>query len=455
MSSLSIPTSITTPPPSPRNKRRNRNPRFPSSSISILHCNAHNLQNFHLKSRPLSSSVFNDSRNRHVRSYSTTPSNRNTDTDSTTTTTWTNQTDLKHDSSTFMENENTINANTNSNSESLFSQIIPGSSPIAPESTTATLDGTATTIFSPTWYNPVDHTIQLLYSLDSFTDLPFAFTIMGTTLLIRTALVPLYISSQRNASRVAHMKPEMEALQAKYISLSKQQPQGVDIQTKQQMNAEMMALFQKYKCHPMYSLVLPLFQAPIFISMFFALQKMPLYDPYIPLFQNGGIAWFLDLSVPDPNYVLPILSSAIFIGTIELGKQNMMATSQSKQQAVIMTTVFRGLGVLMIPIAIQFPAAVLCYWVMNNSFTFVLSGLFQQPAIRKMAGIWELPKPVPGSSNDSAGNGADDGGSLTQMIKDAVKQNQKIQEMAQQEEEEQRRQIVKEKLEKEEDQNKK
>jgi len=236
---------------------------------------------------------------------------------------------------------------------------------------------------------------------------------------IRTALVPLYIKSQKNASRVAHMKPEMEALKAKYDKLGGTK---IDIAQQQQMNAEMFALFKKFECNPMFGFVLPLAQAPVFISMFFALQKMPLY--FSETMSHGGAFWFPDLTVPDPMYALPVVSSAIFIATIELGKKNMAATS-NPAQANMMLTVFRGLGLLMIPITINFPSAVLCYWVTNNTYTFFLSAAFQQKVLRDAVGIWEMPKPVPGAPAEKG---------LQEMLKEAIAKNHQIAEMSEKEE---------------------
>ena len=81
---------------------------------------------------------------------------------------------------------------------SVLSQIIPGSSPIAPQfdpavETINTETASEAMSFTPSMFNPVDHTINLLNYIDSLTDLPFVCTIVGTTIAIRTALVPLYI----------------------------------------------------------------------------------------------------------------------------------------------------------------------------------------------------------------------------------------------------------------------
>ena len=270
--------------------------------------------------------------------------------------------------------------------DTISSQLTTNSSTISSES----LSMENIEVFHPTWYNPVDHLINLLNFLDSLHDLPFALTVIGTTAAIRITMFPLFVKAQQNASRIAHMRPEMEALQARHMKVM-----GSMTPEKQlQFNQEMVALYKKYDCNPLKAIVVPLAQAPVLMSMFFGLQKMPTYFP--ELFANGGLFWFPDLAIPDPIYALPIIAGITFLANIEIAKKNMTATANSKQ-ASMMIFVFRGLAVMMIPIAINFPSSVLCYWITNNTITVCQTLIFQNKAIRDALGIWELPKPVPGA----------------------------------------------------------
>jgi len=159
------------------------------------------------------------------------------------------------------------------------------------------------------------------------------------------------------------------------------------------MGMKMKELFKKYDCNPMKALALPLLQAPIFMSFFFGLRKMP--DYFHEQLSTGGILWFTDLSVPDPLYIMPVVSAASFVLMVELGKEQMLASNA--QQGQTMLTVFRGLGVIMVPLTLNFSSAVFCYWVTNNSLSLLQSMAFQRKSIRKALGIWELPKPTPGA----------------------------------------------------------
>ncbi|MEE6528517.1 hypothetical protein FKM82_030912, partial [Ascaphus truei] len=67
-----------------------------------------------------------------------------------------------------------------------------------------------------------------------------------------------------------------------------------------------LALYQKkHDVNPLRGFLVPLVQAPIFISFFVALRKMS-YLP-VPSMQSGGIWWFSDLTAADPFYILPVI----------------------------------------------------------------------------------------------------------------------------------------------------
>jgi YidC/Oxa1 family membrane protein insertase len=139
-------------------------------------------------------------------------------------------------------------------------------------------------------------------------------------------------------------------------------------------------------------------------------------------FAVGGMYWFMDLTVPDPLYILPITSAITFLGLIEMGKEQMMA--QNAAQGKIMVNVFRGMSLFMLPVCIGFEASMLCYWTANNFLTMGQTALLKKPAVRKYFGIWDPPKPVPGQEPESL---MDTLGKLTKKVQgQAVTEEEKI-----------------------------
>lgn len=74
-------------------------------------------------------------------------------------------------------------------------------------------------------------------------------------------------------------------------------------------------------------------QFPTFMSMFFALRKMP--DIYPEDLANGGLLWFTDLSAPDPYLVMPFISAGSFLLMIEMTKDNMIATNPAQGRVLL------------------------------------------------------------------------------------------------------------------------
>mmetsp|Transcript_17521 Transcript_17521/g.35693 ORF Transcript_17521/g.35693 Transcript_17521/m.35693 type:complete len:438 (-) Transcript_17521:44-1357(-) len=270
-----------------------------------------------------------------------------------------------------------------------------GSSPITPEVESAgnevVANADAITPFVATWW-PSDQCLLFLNYVHEITGLPYALTIGATTLAFRLLLFPVFVKGQRNSSRMAHLQPELAALKSKVDAIP-----NPDVQTQQRFMAETRALFKKYDCNPVASLVAPLASAPVFISMFFALKNAPEHFPH--LLSTGGVFWFPDLTAPDPYAIMPLFSAATFLGMTELGKEQMMA--QDPARGRVMTNAFRAMAIVMVPLTMDFNSAVFVYWSVNNTFSFFQTALFRQDAVKKAFGIWDPPKPVPGQESRS------------------------------------------------------
>jgi YidC/Oxa1 family membrane protein insertase len=154
------------------------------------------------------------------------------------------------------------------------------------------------------------------------------------------------------------MKPELEALTARI----KANPDvGYDDREKQ--SRQMKQLFEKYRCHPLRSLMMmPLAQMPIFISMFLGLKVM---NDHFPSLAEGGTLWFTGLSVADPTYGLPVVTAfSFFLLIIEVG-----ADGQDTAQMGQFKNVMRVLALTMVPMTYWLPNCVFMYWMSSNAFS--------------------------------------------------------------------------------------
>ena len=240
--------------------------------------------------------------------------------------------------------------------------------------------------WTPTWYNLADQAIVAVQYFHNVTGLEYGWSIVGVTALLRLALTPIMISAQRTSSRMAHLNPELIQMRARYEALGTPSRQDQLQQAKQ-----MKALFKRYQVNPLYSM-LAFVQFPFFLGMFFGLQKMDRIYP--EELANGGILWFPDLTVPDPYFMLPLLTGASFLLTTEVNKDQMKAINPGQGSTVI--NFFRLMGVAMVPFLMTFDTSMLCYWTANNLFTATQMSLLNQKYVRRALGIWERPKPIPG-----------------------------------------------------------
>jgi YidC/Oxa1 family membrane protein insertase len=306
---------------------------------------------------------------------------------------------------------------TNNNSSSDLPSF--GSSPIPPEQasaesainsvlTASDLAHPTALPFEPTSW-PSDQILVLLNYIDThlLTSYPYAITIGATTLAFRVLLLPLFAKGQRNASRMAHIQPELKQLKDQMDSMGSK----IDPATQQRYMQQTRALFKKYDCNPLLGLAAPLASAPFFISMFLGLRKAPDYFPDV--MENGGLFWFMDLTQPDPYIALPILSAITFLGMTEVGKEQMMTSDPARGR--VMINVFRAMAVAMVPFTMNFNAGVFVYWTVNNTWSFGQALLFKNKSVKKALGIWDPPKPVPGQ---------DQGGSIFDEVQNLMKKKE-------------------------------
>jgi YidC/Oxa1 family membrane protein insertase len=245
--------------------------------------------------------------------------------------------------------------------------------------------------WDPKWWNLADQAVNSVNFLHDMTGMGYAGSIVATTCILRLCILPLAIRSQRAASRMAHLQPELQMMKKRYEALGT--PTQAETRT---FTEQMRALFKRYDVKPFASIAAPLVQAPIFIGMFFGMKKMPELFP--DQLSTGGLWWFTDLTVPDPTYILPLACGISFIATIEAGKDQMLDANPEYGPTIV--NAFRAMSLVMVPVITTFPSAMLCYWVPNNFITLVQSVTLRNDLVKKQLGIWDRPKPVPGQATD-------------------------------------------------------
>ncbi|XP_067870250.1 mitochondrial inner membrane protein OXA1L isoform X2 [Heterodontus francisci] len=199
-------------------------------------------------------------------------------------------------------------------------------------------------------YTPVGLIQNLLEFMHVDIGLPWWGAIVAGTVLARTLVFPVIVKGQREAAKLNNHLPAMTQLTNK---MNEAKTSGNKFEFAKAYSD--LVLFQKkHDVNPLRGFLVPLIQAPIFISFFVALRQMA-YLP-VPSLQTGGLWWFTDLTASDPFYLLPIIVTSSMWGILE---------------------------------------AVFTYWFTSNIISLVQVGFLRIPAVRRKLKIPERIKHDP------------------------------------------------------------
>lgn len=237
-------------------------------------------------------------------------------------------------------------------------------------------------------WSPVGMVQNCLEYLHISLDVPWWGAILIGTVVVRVVMFPLVIMSQRNAAAMNNNLPEIQLLQMK---MSEARKTGNQLEAARYAQ-EMMTFMREKGLNPLKNVMVPLAQAPLFLSFFIGLRGMA--NCPVESMTYGGLGWFMDLTVPDQFFILPLITSATMWATIELGVDGGRLDAQNMQ---MMKYFLRAIPVIMVPFTINFPGAILCYWCSSNFISLVQVGVLKIPAVRDYFKIPQLIKHSPDS----------------------------------------------------------
>jgi YidC/Oxa1 family membrane protein insertase len=217
-------------------------------------------------------------------------------------------------------------------------------------------------------------------------DVPWWGTILIGTICVRTIIFPLVIMAQRNGAKLSNNMPQLTFLQTK-MSEARQSGNAVDAARYSQAIMEFM---KEKQVNPLKNMIVPLAQAPIFISFFIGLRQMA--NTPVESMREGGLFWFTDLTVCDQFYLLPIITSLTMLATIEVGTDSARLNSQNMG---VMKYILRALPFVILPFTINFPGAIVTYWTFSNIISLIQVSFLRIPSVRDFFKIERLIKHSP------------------------------------------------------------
>ncbi|MBS4216042.1 MULTISPECIES: membrane protein insertase YidC [Neobacillus] len=196
----------------------------------------------------------------------------------------------------------------------------------------------------------------------------YGLAIIFVTLIIRLVLMPLMLRQYKNQM---HMKEKMDALKPEMDAIQKKMKAEKDPKKKQELQAEMMGLYQKHGVNPLNMGCLPiLIQMPILTGFYYAIRGS----------QEIASHKFLWFSLGHPDIVITIIAGIIYYFQFRVSQSTM--PEQQRQQMK-----FMGLmsPLMIVMFSFSAPAALPLYWVVGGTFLTVQTLISQKLYAKKPA----------------------------------------------------------------------
>lgn len=240
------------------------------------------------------------------------------------------------------------------------------------------------------WAGPAGWITNLLEFVGTTTGLPWWGTIAVTTVALRLLIAPINIAGQKNAIRLGNIQPEMKR---HMDDIKHYKAAGDQMQTQKAVMATQ-KLLRDNNCNPLKSLVPIAFQLPLMFSFFVALERIA--KAGAESFAHGGPFWALDLTAPDPTYILPAVSTLATLAVAEFGFKAGTNNNANPGQTQMMKYIMRCAIPIIGWISSTFPSGVLVYWVTTNIYSLIQLGMLQLPVVRQWA---KFPKRIEHAKN--------------------------------------------------------
>lgn len=235
------------------------------------------------------------------------------------------------------------------------------------------------------WVTPPGWITNLLEFVGTTTGLPWWGTITITTVALRLLIAPISIAGQKNAIRLGNIQPEMKR---NMDDIKHYKAAGDQMQMQKAVMATQ-KLLRDNNANPIKSLVPILFQFPLMFSYFLALERIAKSGS--ESFAHGGPFWTTDLTVPDPTWILPAISTLATFAVAEVGFKVGTNSQSDPAQSQMMKYIFRGFMPILAWFSTTFPSGVLVYWATTNLYSLAQLAILQVPLVRKWA---KFPKRI-------------------------------------------------------------
>ena len=232
---------------------------------------------------------------------------------------------------------------------------------------------------------PLEHILRsVLNWLHQSVGLPWAWSIVVLTILVRIVLVPLMVRQIHSMQSLQVHAPEMKAIQQKWKH------------DRQRQNEELMKFYRENKINPAASCLPIIAQIPVFFSLYLVLRH---FEQHVPKGDHSTLRWLDLVNITEPvRHGWGPLLLVIYVVSQLTSSWYMSTTMQGAQRWMLMV-----LPVAFVPFLISFPSGLMIYWLTTNLWTtgqgWITRKMIPKPELPPKRSSRTPPEQPPDSGN--------------------------------------------------------
>lgn len=224
------------------------------------------------------------------------------------------------------------------------------------------------------------HTLFTAMGLESTSGISWVLAVVGLVLVVRAALIPVFVKQIKSQRNMMLVQPELKKLQDKYKGKT-------DRDSRERMAREQMDLYKRTGSNPLSSCLPLLLQMPIFTGLFFVLNDAGNNKPGVGLLtQEMAISFsqaeifgaklsdtFFGSDLINVKIIAGIMIVAMtasqFITQKQIMTKNQNPDVQNSQFMQTQKILLYVLPFVFLISGVSFPLGVMTYWLVSNFWT--------------------------------------------------------------------------------------
>ena len=224
------------------------------------------------------------------------------------------------------------------------------------------------------------HSLFTAMGLQSTSGISWVLAVVGLVLVVRAALIPVFVKQIKSQRNMMLVQPELKKLQDKYKGKT-------DRDSRERMAREQMELYKRTGSNPLSSCLPLLLQMPIFTGLFFVLNDAGNNKPGVGLLtQEMAISFsqaqIFGAKLSDTFFgsdalnvkvlagiMIVLMTASQFITQKQIMTKNQNPDVQNSQFMQTQKILLYVLPFVFLISGISFPLGVMTYWLVSNFWT--------------------------------------------------------------------------------------